>query len=91
MKKLKIAAAPPRGSYHRIPYFALRGMFQVRGYQDQEVAQAIGISPSTLSTKMQGHSAWTSCEIAAICELLEIQQKDIGKLFFPQAAQQKGA
>ena len=48
MKKLKIAATPPRGSYHRIPYFALRGMFQVCGYQDQEVAQAIGISGSSM-------------------------------------------
>ena len=91
MKKLKIAAAPPRGSYHRIPYFALRGLFQIRGYRDQEVAQAIGISPSTLSTRMQGHSAWSSQEIEAICELLEIPQKDIGKFFFPQTQQQKGA
>lgn len=91
MRKRVVSANPPMGRYKNIPYFALRGWFHVRGYQDQEVAQAIGISPSTLSTKMQGHSAWTSCEIAAICELLEIQQKDIGKFFFPQAEQQKGA
>lgn len=74
-----------QGTFRQIPYWKLRGWFHSCGYRDQEVAQAIGISPSTLSTKMQGHSAWTSCEIAAICELLEIQQKDIGKFFFPQA------
>ncbi len=91
MRKRVIPANPPRGSYKNIPYFALRGWFHVCGYQDQEVAQAIGISPSTLSTKMQGHSAWSSQEIEAICELLEIQQKDIGKFFFPQTQQQKGA
>lgn len=90
MRKRVLSANPPRGSYKDIPYFALRGWFHICGYRDQEVAWAIGISPSTLSNKMQGHSAWSSQEIEAICELLEIQQKDIGKFFFPKTYQ-KGA
>ena len=34
--------------------------------------------------KMRGHSHWRGDQIAAICELMDIPQKDIGRLFFPQ-------
>lgn len=80
---IQAPARPPVGSYRRIPYFALRGMFQMRGYKDQEVAEAIGINPGTLSGRMRGHSEWKSTEITAICELLDIPQDEIGKFFFP--------
>lgn len=79
----------PIGTYHDIPHFALRGVFRRHGYRDQDIAAAIGIGTSTLSLKMGGHSEWSSDEIAAICELLDIQQDEIGELFFPQM--KKGA
>lgn len=79
----------PVGTYHDIPHFALRGVFRQCGYRDQDVAAAIGMGVSTLSQKMGGHSEWTGKDIAAICELLDIQQDEIGELFFPQM--KKGA
>lgn len=89
MRKRIAPATPPVGSYRNIPYFALRGVFRQRGYRDQEVAEALGMKPPTLSRKMGGHAEWSSSEIEAICELLEIPQKDVGKFFFPRM--QKGA
>ena len=89
MRKRIVPATPPVGSYRNIPYFARRGVFRQRGYRDQEVAEALGMKPPTLSRKMGGHAEWSSSEIEAICELLEISQKDVGKFFFPQM--QKGA
>ena len=89
MRKRIIPTTPPVGSYRNIPYFALRGVFRQHGYCDQEVAEALGMRPPTLSRKMGGHAEWSSSEIEAICELLEIPQRDVGKFFFPQM--QKGA
>nr|DAO48169.1 MAG TPA: Protein of unknown function (DUF739) [Caudoviricetes sp.] len=36
-----------------------------------------------MSGRMQGHNPWTSAEITAMCELLDIRQEEIGELFFP--------
>lgn len=77
-------ATPPVGSYRNIPYTDLRAIFRGHKYRDQDVAEAIGINTSTFSLKMRGHSDWRWDEIAAICEMLDIPQKDIGRLFFPQ-------
>lgn len=55
MRKRIAPATPPVGSYRNIPYFALRGVFRQRGYRDQEVAEALGMKPPTLSRKMGGH------------------------------------
>lgn len=81
---VRAAGQPPVGSYRNIPYFALRGIFHEHGYHDREVAEAVGISEGAFSMKMRGHSHWRGDQIAAICELMDIPQKDIGRLFFPQ-------
>lgn len=67
----------------QIPYWKLRGRFHSCGYRDQEVAKYIGIGRDTMSGRMQGHNPWTSAEITAMCELLDIRQDEIGELFFP--------
>ena len=54
-----------------------------------KISRRLSESELTLSLKMGGHSEWSSDEIAAICELLDIQQDEIGELFFPQM--KKGA
>ena len=41
-----------------------------------------------MSARMNGHQPWTSKEIAAICELLDIRQDEIGELFFPEVGKE---
>ena len=72
-----------QGTFRQIPYWKLRGRFHSCGYRDQEVAEHSGIGRYTMSARMNGHQPWTSKEIAAICELLDIRQDEIGELFFP--------
>ena len=72
-----------QGTFRQIPYWKLRGRFHSCGYRDQEVAKYIGIGRDTMSGRMQGHNPWTSAEITAMCELLDIRQNEIGELFFP--------
>lgn len=72
-----------QGSFRQIPYWKLRGRFHSCGFRDQEVAKYIGIGRDTMSGRMQGHNPWTSAEITAMCELLDIRQDEIGELFFP--------
>lgn len=61
-----------QGTFRQIPYWKLRGRFHSCGYRDQEVAEHSGIGRYTMSARMNGHQPWTSKEIAAICELLDI-------------------
>lgn len=77
-----------RGTFKQIPYWKLRGRFHSCGYRDQEVAEYIGIGRDTMSARMNGHQPWTSKEIAAICELLDIRQDEIGELFFPEVGKE---
>ena len=72
-----------QGTFRQIPYWKLRGRFHSCGYRDQEVAEHSGIGRYTMSARMNGHQPWTSKEIVAICELLDIRQDEIGELFFP--------
>ena len=87
--RIQAPAKLPVGSYGNIPHTELRAVIRGHKYRDQDVAEAIGMHTSTFSLKMRGHSVWRGDEIAAICEMLDIPQKDIGKLFFPQI--KKGA
>ena len=80
-----------QGTFQQIPYWKLRGLFHSCGYRDQEVAEYIGISRDTMSARMNGHQPWTSKEIAAICELLDIRQDEIGEYFFPEVEKGESA
>lgn len=74
---------PRKRSFQRIPFWELRGEFHSQGWFDQDVADAIGMTHGTLSTRMQGKSVWRADEISKICELLNIKQENVGRLFFP--------
>ena len=74
---------PKKRSFQRIPFWELRGEFHSQGWFDQDIADAIGMTPGTLSTRMQGRSVWRADEISKICELLNITQENVGRLFFP--------
>ena len=54
----------------------------------RSVAEHSGIGRYTMSARMNGHQPWTSKEIAAICELLDIRQDEIGELFFPEVGKE---
>lgn len=60
---------PKKRSFQRIPFWELRGEFHSQGWFDQDIADAIGMTPGTLSTRMQGRSVWRADEISKICEL----------------------
>ena len=77
-----------RGTFKQIPYWKLRGRFHSCGFRDQEVAEYIGCCRDTMSGSMREDQPWTSAEIAAMCELLDIQQDEIGKFFFPEMSRE---
>lgn len=80
-----------QGTFQQIPYWKLRGRFHSCGYRDQEVADYIGIGRDTMSARMNGKKPWTSAEISAACDLLDIRQDEIGELFFPEMSKEESA
>ena len=65
------------------PYHKLRVRFAEMEMRQGDVAQSAGMAKSTMTARMQGKQPWTSAEITAMCELLDIRQDEIGELFFP--------
>lgn len=45
-------------------------------------ADALGISRSTMSSKLNGKLGWKSTEIETICKLLDIPMESVGDYFF---------
>lgn len=45
-------------------------------------ADALGVSRSTLSIKLNGKSGWKSSEVEEICNLLGIQMESVAEYFF---------
>ena len=48
----------------------------------QSFADAIGITPTTIGSKLDGDRTWTQDEIIAACDLLGIEYTDIPSYFF---------
>lgn len=63
-------------------YSKLRGKIrEVYGQQD-EFACAMGMSPATLSKKLNNLSDWSRVEIDRACELLHIPHEEVHLYFF---------
>lgn len=45
-------------------------------------AEAIGVTPSTLSLKLSGQSDWKRAEIALAIQLLELTLEEVESIFF---------
>ena len=45
-------------------------------------ADALGMDRSTMSSRLNGTSAWKSTEIEEICKLLDIPMASVGDYFF---------
>jgi transcriptional regulator with XRE-family HTH domain len=63
-------------------YAKLLGRMREFNHTQESLAKAIGKNESTLSAKLNIKSYFTTAEICAICEVLEIPFKDIPKYFF---------
>ena len=47
-----------------------------------QFAQELGITPSTLSLKLQGRTDWRRAEIELCIELLELTPEEVTAIFF---------
>ena len=63
-------------------YSKLLGLLKERGVNQAELAEVIGISPTTLSLKINGKADFKLSEIKRICSFLEISAEKIGGYFF---------
>ena len=65
-------------------YLNLLGRIRARGMTQSDVAQKIGISPTTLNKKLRGHTDFTQTEIRDLCRVLAIPDAEIPAYFLPQ-------
>ena len=63
-------------------YSKLLGRIREFGMTQAQVAVQIGITPATMSTKLNNKSHFTSDEIDLICHLLKISVEEIGGYFY---------
>ena len=62
----------------------LRGRIIEKFETQEQFAQAIGMTPGTLSRKLKSTSSMKREEIARWCELLEIKPEDMYLYFFEE-------
>lgn len=60
----------------------LLGRIKECGFTQEQLAEAIGVSKTTLSSKLNNQFYFTSKEMYAICEVLNIPKDEIGEYFF---------
>ena len=60
----------------------LLGKIRECGFTQERLAKAIGSTKTTLSAKLNNLYYFTSKEIYAICEVLNIPVSEIGEYFF---------
>ncbi len=60
----------------------LLGKMRECGFTQEQLAKAIGISKTTFSAKVNNQFYFTSKEMYAICEVLNVPTDEIGEYFF---------
>ena len=63
-------------------YSALLGLMREKGYTQESLAAATGISLSQLSAKLNGRYPFKQTDIQKIVDVLNIVPMDIGRYFF---------
>jgi len=63
-------------------YSALYGLIREKQITQEELAQKIGIHPSTLSCKLNNNSEFSQGEMILIMDVLGKRMKDIPAYFF---------
>ena len=66
----------------RFDYSKLLGRMRERGFTQEKLAKYIGISESTLNSKLTNKTYFNSREIDRICEALDISNEEIGAYFY---------
>ena len=73
-------------------FHKLRVRFAECEMRQGDVAQAAGITKSTMTARMKGYQPWTSDEIMAVAKVLNIPREQFGEYFFELSpAGKKGA
>lgn len=67
-------------------YLYLRSEIVRAGLKCYDVAEAIGITPQSLSQKMNGYSLFTAEEIARIGKVLNVKKEDYYTIFVEPVA-----
>ena len=62
----------------------LLGRIKECGFTQKSLAEAVGISSSTLSAKLNNKNVFTATEIADICRLLDVSKHEVGEYFFAE-------
>jgi transcriptional regulator with XRE-family HTH domain len=65
-------------------YSKLLGRFREKGLTQETLAEQIGISPGSMSAKLNNKTFFKQREIIDICVALDIMFSDIGVYFFTQ-------
>lgn len=68
-------------------YSKLLGRIKEFGFTQEEFASAIGISPTTLSLKLNGKAFFTQKEMDKACAVLENDKSEVGAYFFTPKVQ----
>lgn len=63
-------------------YHRLLGAAKAQSLTQKQLAQAVGVTESTMSLKLRGKYPFTSREIRGIVECLHIPPEEIGSYFF---------
>ena len=72
-------------------YAKLSGRIKEKFKTQERFAEAMNMSPRSISLKLNNKREWKQNEIDKACELLEIQTSEIGEFFFVQYLWKKQA
>ena len=72
----------------RFDYAKLKGRIKEKYGTQEDFAKAIGVSPTTISFKINGKAKWQQDEIVKAAKLLEISKKEIVEYFFNYEVQE---
>lgn len=64
-------------------YAKLSGRIKEKFKTQERFAEAMNMSPRSISLKLNNKREWKQNEIDKACELLEIQTSEIGEFFLP--------
>lgn len=68
-------------------YSKLLGRIREKGLTQRELAEQIGISPTTLSLKLGNNNFFTQKEVLKLCKVLDISDGDVAAYFFAEEVQ----
>jgi DNA-binding XRE family transcriptional regulator len=72
----------------RFDYSKLKGRIREKYGNQEDFANAIGLTPTTISFKINGKAKWRQDEIVKAAKLLEISKDEIVEYFFNYEVQE---